>query len=158
MKSEMTSPGGFSQASKPSPEPTESEWVGSAAQNPGKRSEHVNGTSRGSPVDCSVTKRSRHMSSDGAPLPYQASYPEPRVSPQTTTPPSNNPTEEKRVIVPAGEASRLPRAGVLRHKMVSQRLANSSSCATPVTESEMCLCQILRFPKAAATGCSFHLF
>ncbi|KAK5612312.1 hypothetical protein CRENBAI_016300 [Crenichthys baileyi] len=101
MKSEMTSSGGFSQASKPSPEPTESEWVGSAAQNPGKRSEHVNGTSRGSPVDCSVTKRSRHMSSDGAPLPYQASYPEPRVSPQTTTPPSNNPTEEKRVIVPA---------------------------------------------------------
>ncbi|MEQ2302153.1 hypothetical protein AMECASPLE_003641 [Ameca splendens] len=101
MKSEMTSPGGFNQASKPSPEPTESEWVGSAAQNPGKRSEHVNGTSRGSPVDCSVTKRSRHMSSDGAPLPYQASYPEPRVSPQTTTPPSNNPTEEKRVIVPA---------------------------------------------------------
>ncbi|KAM4735458.1 fli-1 proto-oncogene, ETS transcription factor-related sequence isoform 2-T2 [Anableps anableps] len=101
MKSEMTSPGGFSQASKPSPEPTESEWVESAAQNPGKRSEHVNGTSRGSPVDCSVTKRSRHMSSDGAPLPYQASYPEPRVSPQTATPPSNNPTEEKRVIVPA---------------------------------------------------------
>uniref|UniRef100_A0A3B3VMU2 Fli-1 proto-oncogene, ETS transcription factor-related sequence n=1 Tax=Poecilia latipinna TaxID=48699 RepID=A0A3B3VMU2_9TELE len=100
MKSEMTSPG-FSQASKPSPEPAESEWVGSAAQNPGKRSEHVNGTSRGSPVDCSVTKRSRHMSSDGAPLPYQASYPEPRVSPQTATPPSSNPTEEKRVIVPA---------------------------------------------------------
>uniref|UniRef100_A0A3B5N1R0 Fli-1 proto-oncogene, ETS transcription factor-related sequence n=1 Tax=Xiphophorus couchianus TaxID=32473 RepID=A0A3B5N1R0_9TELE len=101
MKSEMTSPGGFSQASKPSPEPAESEWVGSAAQNPGKRSEHVNGTSRGSPVDCSVTKRSRHMSSDGGPLPYQASYPEPRVSPQTATPPSTNPTEEKRVIVPA---------------------------------------------------------
>lgn len=101
MKSEMTSPGGFSQNSKPSPEPTEPEWVGSAAQNPGKRSEHVNGTSRGSPVDCSVTKRSRHMSSDGAPLPYQASYPEPRVSPQTATPPSTNPTEEKRVIVPA---------------------------------------------------------
>ncbi|XP_035991406.1 fli-1 proto-oncogene, ETS transcription factor-related sequence isoform X3 [Fundulus heteroclitus] len=101
MKSEMTSPGGFNQASRPSPEPTESEWVGSAAQNPGKRSEHVNGTSRGSPVDCSVTKRSRHMSSDGAPLPYQASYPEPRVSPQTATPPSNNPAEEKRVIVPA---------------------------------------------------------
>uniref|UniRef100_A0A3B5N1Q6 Fli-1 proto-oncogene, ETS transcription factor-related sequence n=1 Tax=Xiphophorus couchianus TaxID=32473 RepID=A0A3B5N1Q6_9TELE len=102
MKSEMTSPGGFSQASKPSPEPAESEWVGSAAQNPGKRSEHVNGT-RGSPVDCSVTKRSRHMSSDGGPLPYQASYPEPRVSPQTATPPSTNPTEEKRVIVPAPE-------------------------------------------------------
>ncbi|MED6254575.1 hypothetical protein ATANTOWER_029627 [Ataeniobius toweri] len=89
------------------------------------------------------------MSSDGAPLPYQASYPEPRVSPQTTTPPSNNPTEEKRVIVPAGEASRLPRAGVLRHKMVSQRLANSSSCATPVTESEMCLCQILPLPQSS---------
>lgn len=44
MKAEMTSPGGFSQASKQSPEPTEPEWVGSAAQNPGKRGEHVNGT------------------------------------------------------------------------------------------------------------------
>ncbi|XP_070767655.1 fli-1 proto-oncogene, ETS transcription factor-related sequence isoform X2 [Enoplosus armatus] len=100
MKTEMTSPGGFSQASKQSPEPTEPEWVGSAAQNPGKRGEHVNGTSRESPVDCSVTKRSRHMSNDGAPMSYQASYPEPRVSPQTATPPSSA-TEEKRVIVPA---------------------------------------------------------
>ncbi|XP_042345614.1 fli-1 proto-oncogene, ETS transcription factor-related sequence isoform X3 [Plectropomus leopardus] len=100
MKAEMTSPGGFSQASKQSPEPTEPEWVGSATQNPGKRGEHVNGTSRESPVDCSVTKRSRHMSNDGAPMPYQASYPEPRVSPQTATPPSSA-TEEKRVIVPA---------------------------------------------------------
>lgn len=44
MKTEMTSPGGFSQASKQSPEPTEPEWVGSVAQNPGKRGEHVNGT------------------------------------------------------------------------------------------------------------------
>ncbi|XP_068591876.1 fli-1 proto-oncogene, ETS transcription factor-related sequence isoform X3 [Cebidichthys violaceus] len=100
MKAEMTSPGGFSHASKQSPEPTEPEWVGSAPQNPGKRGEHVNGTSRESPVDCSVTKRSRHMSSDGAPMPYQSSYPEPRVSPQTATPPTSA-TEEKRVIVPA---------------------------------------------------------
>uniref|UniRef100_A0A3B4XY89 Fli-1 proto-oncogene, ETS transcription factor-related sequence n=1 Tax=Seriola lalandi dorsalis TaxID=1841481 RepID=A0A3B4XY89_SERLL len=100
MKAEMTSPGGFSQASKQSPEPTEPEWVGSAAPNPGKRGEHVNGTSRESPVDCSVTKRSRHMSNDGAPMPYQASYVEPRVSPQTSNPPSST-TEEKRVIVPA---------------------------------------------------------
>ncbi|KAM3614651.1 uncharacterized protein V6R79_017497 [Siganus canaliculatus] len=100
MKTEMTSPGAFSQTSKPSPEPTEPEWVGSATQTSGKRPEHVNGTSRESPVDCSVTKRSRHMSSDGASMPYQASYPEPRVSPQTGTPPSST-TEEKRVIVPA---------------------------------------------------------
>uniref|UniRef100_A0A3Q3LVH7 Fli-1 proto-oncogene, ETS transcription factor-related sequence n=1 Tax=Mastacembelus armatus TaxID=205130 RepID=A0A3Q3LVH7_9TELE len=100
MKTEMTSPGGFSQASKQSPEPTESEWVGSVAQNSGKRGDHVKGTSRESPVDCSVTKRSRHMSNDGAPMQYQASYPEPRVSPQTATPPSST-TEEKRVIVPA---------------------------------------------------------
>ncbi|XP_036930614.1 fli-1 proto-oncogene, ETS transcription factor-related sequence isoform X3 [Acanthopagrus latus] len=100
MKTEMTSPGAFSQASKQSPEPTEPEWVGPPAQNPGKRAEHVNGTSRGSPVDCSVTKRSRHMSNEGAPMPYQTSYPEPRVSPQTATPPSSA-TEEKRVIVPA---------------------------------------------------------
>lgn len=59
--------------------------------------------SRESPVDCSVTKRTRHMSNnDGGQLAYQASYPEPRTSPQTTTPPSSV-TEEKRVIVPAGE-------------------------------------------------------
>ncbi len=44
MKTEMTSPSAFSQASKPSPEPTEPEWAGSAGQNPGKRAEHVNGT------------------------------------------------------------------------------------------------------------------
>lgn len=44
MKSEMTSPGGFSQASKQSPDPTEPEWVGSAPQSAGKRGEHVNGT------------------------------------------------------------------------------------------------------------------
>ncbi|XP_061573369.1 fli-1 proto-oncogene, ETS transcription factor-related sequence isoform X1 [Cololabis saira] len=100
MKTEMTSPGVYGQASKQSPEPTESEWVASAAQNPVKRSEHVNGTSRESPVDCSVTKRSRHVSDDGAPMLYQTQYPEPRVSPQTTSPLSN-PTEEKRVIVPA---------------------------------------------------------
>ncbi|XP_069032427.1 fli-1 proto-oncogene, ETS transcription factor-related sequence isoform X1 [Embiotoca jacksoni] len=98
MKAEMTSAsGGFGQVSKQSPEPAEPEW---AAQNPGKRAEHVNGTSRESPVDCSATKRSRHMSSDAAAMPYQTSYPEPRVSPQTVSPPSGA-TEEKRVIVPA---------------------------------------------------------
>ncbi|XP_034030076.1 fli-1 proto-oncogene, ETS transcription factor-related sequence isoform X2 [Thalassophryne amazonica] len=99
-KAEMTSPGGFSQTSKQSPEPTEPEWVGSEVQNPGKTGEHVNGASHESPVDCSVTKRSRHMSNDGAQMPYQVSYPEAHVSPQTTTPPSST-TEEKRVIVPA---------------------------------------------------------
>ncbi|XP_028985599.1 fli-1 proto-oncogene, ETS transcription factor-related sequence isoform X2 [Betta splendens] len=93
MKVEMASPGAFSQTSKPSPEPSDPEWAG-------KRGEHVNGTSRESPVDCSVTKRSRHMSSDGTPMSYQTSYPEPRVSPQTSTPPSSG-AEEKRVIVPA---------------------------------------------------------
>lgn len=43
MKTEMTSPGAFSQASKSSPQPNETEWVGPMAQNPGKRNEHVNG-------------------------------------------------------------------------------------------------------------------
>lgn len=38
MKAEMTPPpGGFGQTSKPSPEPSDSEWGG-------KRGEHVNGT------------------------------------------------------------------------------------------------------------------
>ncbi|RXN32305.1 Friend leukemia integration 1 transcription factor isoform X1 [Labeo rohita] len=101
MKGEITSPAVFRQGSEESVEPTEPDWTGSAAQNPAKRAEHINGTSRESPVDCSVTKRTRHMSnSDGGPLAYQASYPEPRSSPQTATPPSSA-TEEKRVIVPA---------------------------------------------------------
>uniref|UniRef100_A0A673FM79 Fli-1 proto-oncogene, ETS transcription factor b n=1 Tax=Sinocyclocheilus rhinocerous TaxID=307959 RepID=A0A673FM79_9TELE len=101
MKGEITSPAVFRQGSEESVEPTEPDWTGSAAQNPAKRAEHINGTSRESPVDCSVTKRTRHMSnSDGGPLAYQASYPEPRSSPQTVTPPSSA-TEEKRVIVPA---------------------------------------------------------
>ncbi|XP_061144111.1 fli-1 proto-oncogene, ETS transcription factor-related sequence isoform X2 [Syngnathus typhle] len=91
MKTEMTSPCGFKQ----SPEPADPDWPAATAQ---KRSEHVNGTNHESPVDCSVTKRSRHMSNDGVPMPYQPSYPEARVSPPNVTPPS---TEEKRVIVPA---------------------------------------------------------
>nr|XP_057909366.1 fli-1 proto-oncogene, ETS transcription factor-related sequence isoform X1 [Doryrhamphus excisus] len=99
IKAEMTSPGGYSHASaKQSPEPAEPDWV--SAQNPGKRGEHVNGTNHESPVDCSVTKRSRHMSNDGVPMAYQPSYTEPRVSPQNVTSPSST-TEEKRVIVPA---------------------------------------------------------
>ncbi|KAL2084484.1 hypothetical protein ACEWY4_020002 [Coilia grayii] len=110
MKGEITTttstPAGFRQSSEESPEPTEPEWVASGPQNPGKRVEHVNGTSRESPVDCSVTKRSRHMSNtEGGQLAYQASYPEPRSSPHTTTPTTTSPPssapEEKRVIVPA---------------------------------------------------------
>ncbi|KTF87967.1 hypothetical protein cypCar_00026606 [Cyprinus carpio] len=101
MKGEITPPAVFRQGSEESVEPTEPDWTESATQNPAKRAEHINGNSRESPVDCSVTKRTRHMSnSDGGPLAYQASYPEPRSSPQTTTPPSSA-TEEKRVIVPA---------------------------------------------------------
>ncbi|XP_073780794.1 fli-1 proto-oncogene, ETS transcription factor-related sequence isoform X4 [Danio rerio] len=101
MKAEIGSPAVFRQASEESIEPTEPDWSGSAAQNSAKRAEHINGTSHESPVDCSVTKRTRHMSnSDGGQLSYQASYPEPRSSPQTATPPSST-TEEKRVIVPA---------------------------------------------------------
>lgn len=44
MKTEMTSPGAFSQAAKSSPEAADSEWVGPVAQNHGKRAEHMNGT------------------------------------------------------------------------------------------------------------------
>lgn len=98
MKGEIASPRGFSH-DEHSPDPTEPEWVGPRAH--GKRNEAINGTSRESPVDCSVAKRSRHMSSnDASQLPYQASYTEQRSSPQTATPP-NSSTEEKRVIVPA---------------------------------------------------------
>uniref|UniRef100_A0AAV2MFF5 Uncharacterized protein n=1 Tax=Knipowitschia caucasica TaxID=637954 RepID=A0AAV2MFF5_KNICA len=58
------------------PPPAESEWTSP------KRNQHqVNGSSRESPVDCSVTKRSRHISSDGS-MSYQP------YSPQTSTPSS----------------------------------------------------------------------
>ncbi|KAJ8384453.1 hypothetical protein AAFF_G00204740 [Aldrovandia affinis] len=105
MKGEMTSPGGFSQGSTESPEPTEPDWGGAGVRSVVKREEeHINGSrceSRESPVDCSVSKRSRHISSsEGDQLAYQASYPEPRASPQNAAPPSST-TEEKRVIVPA---------------------------------------------------------
>lgn len=53
--------------------------------------------SRESPVDCSVTKRSRHGSAaDSGQVGYQTSYPDPVPAPPITT-------EEKRVIVPAGQ-------------------------------------------------------
>ncbi|XP_028837638.1 fli-1 proto-oncogene, ETS transcription factor-related sequence isoform X2 [Denticeps clupeoides] len=97
MKGEIAAPTGFQQNPEENPEPTEPSWASSGAQNPGKRVEHINGTSRESPVDCSATKRSRHMSNSE---PYQAPYPEPRNGPQHATPPSST-TEEKRVIVPA---------------------------------------------------------
>ncbi|KAI1894791.1 hypothetical protein AGOR_G00119380 [Albula goreensis] len=103
MKGEMTSPGGFSQGSTESPEPTEPEWRSTVKR---EEEQHMNGSrceSRESPVDCSVSKRSRHMSTgEGEQMAYQASYPEPRASPQTAAPaPTNSTTEEKRVIVPA---------------------------------------------------------
>lgn len=45
MKTEMTSPpSAFAQPDKASPDPSEQEWAGPVAQNPGKRAEHVNGT------------------------------------------------------------------------------------------------------------------
>ncbi|XP_026861131.2 fli-1 proto-oncogene, ETS transcription factor-related sequence isoform X3 [Electrophorus electricus] len=103
MKGEITSPvqGVFRQGSEESSESTEPDWTATGTSNPTKRAEHINGASRQSPVECSGTRRSRHISStDGAQLPYQASYPEPRTSPQSATPPSST-TEEKRVIVPA---------------------------------------------------------
>lgn len=108
--------------------------------------------SRESPVDCSVTKRSRHMSNDGAPMPYQATYVEPRVSPQTTSPPSST-TEEKRVIVPAGEPAphtdtscqspSATRAGPSPSQDGFSTAGTRSSCAISITESEMgtaCVC------------------
>lgn len=101
-------------------------------------------SSRESPVDCSVTKRSRHMSNDGAPMPYQASYPEPRVSPQTATPPSNA-TEEKRVIVPAGKLTCSHELAVTLHPHTTLCPSQDSfptagthwACAISITKSEM---------------------
>ncbi|XP_072317700.1 Friend leukemia integration 1 transcription factor-like isoform X2 [Eucyclogobius newberryi] len=77
-----------------SPEPAETEWTtggatGGAASS-SKRSEHVNGASRESPVDCSVTKRSRHISSDG-PLSYQP-YSPPSSNPTSRSPPGGRNT------------------------------------------------------------------
>uniref|UniRef100_A0A8C3IIF6 Uncharacterized protein n=1 Tax=Chrysemys picta bellii TaxID=8478 RepID=A0A8C3IIF6_CHRPI len=59
-----------------------------------RENENVN-CSRQSPVDCSVSRRSK-SGSDPHPIPYSASY-----SDQRSSPPANPPSEEKRVIVPA---------------------------------------------------------
>ncbi|TRY96051.1 hypothetical protein DNTS_021167, partial [Danionella cerebrum] len=88
MKGGISSAAVFRAPSEENLEHTEADWTGS--QNPAKRAEHINGTSRESPGDGSAIKRTRHMSSsDGAQMAYQASYPEPRSSPQTATPPNN---------------------------------------------------------------------
>ncbi|KAJ3597557.1 hypothetical protein NHX12_001080 [Muraenolepis orangiensis] len=93
LKSDMAS--AFEQT-KPSPEPTDPpEWPGTVTQS-SRRVEQVNGTSRReSPVDCSVTKRSRHDSAaDSGQVGYQTTYTDPVPAPPIAT-------EEKRVIVPA---------------------------------------------------------
>uniref|UniRef100_A0A8C8VJC3 Uncharacterized protein n=1 Tax=Pelusios castaneus TaxID=367368 RepID=A0A8C8VJC3_9SAUR len=59
-----------------------------------RENENVN-CSRQSPVDCSISRRSK-SGSDPSPIPYSVSYSDPRSSP-----PANPPNEEKRVIVPA---------------------------------------------------------
>ncbi|KAK7885956.1 hypothetical protein WMY93_025577 [Mugilogobius chulae] len=70
-----------------SPPPAETEWTTGGAVNSSKRSEHVNGTRRESPVDCSVTKRSRHISSDGS-MSYQPYSPQSsNVTPTSRSPP-----------------------------------------------------------------------
>ncbi|CAL8288713.1 unnamed protein product [Merluccius merluccius] len=92
LKSDMAS--AFSQT-KPSPEPTDPPEWSSAVTQSSRRVEQVNGTSRESPVDCSVTKRSRHGSAaDSGQVGYQTSYPDPVPAAPITM-------EEKRVIVPA---------------------------------------------------------
>ncbi|EMP40631.1 Retroviral integration site protein Fli-1 like protein [Chelonia mydas] len=60
-----------------------------------KRENETVNCSRQSPVDCSVSRRSK-SGSDPHPIPYPASY-----SDQRSSPPANPPSEEKRVIVPA---------------------------------------------------------
>ncbi|XP_041091446.1 fli-1 proto-oncogene, ETS transcription factor-related sequence isoform X3 [Polyodon spathula] len=101
MKTDMTSEGDFNRGSKESPETVEQDWLHQSGRAPIKReNEHVNGNSRESPVDCSVTKRSRIINNaEVNHLGYQTSYQEQRNTPQTNTPSST--TEEKRVIVPA---------------------------------------------------------
>ncbi|XP_016893735.1 fli-1 proto-oncogene, ETS transcription factor-related sequence isoform X2 [Cynoglossus semilaevis] len=100
MKTEMTTPSGLSQASKQSSQAQEPEWVESVSQNTGERSENINGSSCKAPLESGPTRRSRHMSNDGAMMPYQSTYGEPGFSPQTNSP-SSTTVEEKRVIVPA---------------------------------------------------------
>ncbi|KAJ6663816.1 hypothetical protein lerEdw1_009895 [Lerista edwardsae] len=62
-----------------------------------QENEQVNCSSRQSPVDCSVTRRTK---SGGAIDPSQVSYPG-GYNNQRNSPPLNPPSEEKRVIVPA---------------------------------------------------------
>ncbi|XP_030067693.1 ETS translocation variant 2 isoform X1 [Microcaecilia unicolor] len=103
MKTEMTSPDDYNQSSKGSPELTEQEWVIQPSRVPTVKRENdhqING-SRRSPVDCTVSRRSKAVNITEVPHgAYQPSYTEPR-----TTPPINSSqvssSEEKKVIVPA---------------------------------------------------------
>ncbi|XP_033837220.1 fli-1 proto-oncogene, ETS transcription factor-related sequence isoform X1 [Periophthalmus magnuspinnatus] len=75
-----------------SPPPAETEWTTGGAVSSTKRTEHVNGTSRESPVDCSVTKRSRHISSDGS-MSYQPYSPQSsNATPTSRSPPGGRST------------------------------------------------------------------
>uniref|UniRef100_A0A8C6UNG7 Fli-1 proto-oncogene, ETS transcription factor b n=1 Tax=Neogobius melanostomus TaxID=47308 RepID=A0A8C6UNG7_9GOBI len=91
-----------------SPPPAETEWTTGGAVSSAKRQEHVNGTSRASPVDCSVTKRSRHISSDGS-MSYQPYSPpsSTNLTPTSSSPPGgrSSMTYPASVSPPGGRSS-----------------------------------------------------
>uniref|UniRef100_A0A8D0L7H3 Retroviral integration site protein Fli-1 homolog n=1 Tax=Sphenodon punctatus TaxID=8508 RepID=A0A8D0L7H3_SPHPU len=97
MKRELTEDDDYN--SKEGTELGEPGWPSPATRHPVKReNEHVNCSSRHSPVDCSVTQRSKAGGgADPGQVPYQSGYNNQRSSPPAANPPS----EEKRVIVPA---------------------------------------------------------
>ncbi|MED6286622.1 Friend leukemia integration 1 transcription factor, partial [Ameca splendens] len=98
-KTEMTASGtqDYGQTHKINPLPPQQEWINQPVRVNVKREyEHMNGSSRGSPVDCSVGKCNKLVgASDTTQMTY-GSYMD-----EKNAPPPNMTTNERRVIVPA---------------------------------------------------------
>ncbi|XP_032362234.1 Friend leukemia integration 1 transcription factor isoform X9 [Etheostoma spectabile] len=102
-KTDMTASGtqDYGQTHKINPLPPQQEWINQPVRVNVKREyEHMNGSSRESPVDCSVGKCNKLVGGNDASQMNYGSYMD-----EKNAPPPNMTTNERRVIVPAGSSS-----------------------------------------------------
>ncbi|XP_067363109.1 Friend leukemia integration 1 transcription factor isoform X8 [Channa argus] len=102
-KTDMTASGtqDYSQTQKINPLPPQQEWINQQVRVNVKREyEHMNGSSRESPVDCSVGKCNKLVGGNDTSQMNYGSYMD-----EKNAPPPNMTTNERRVIVPAGSSS-----------------------------------------------------
>ncbi|XP_039646239.1 Friend leukemia integration 1 transcription factor isoform X8 [Perca fluviatilis] len=102
-KTDMTASGtqDYGQTHKINPLPPQQEWINQPVRVNVKREyEHMNGSSRESPVDCSVGKCNKLVGGNDASQMNYGNYMD-----EKNAPPPNMTTNERRVIVPAGSSS-----------------------------------------------------